>query len=210
MEAQTVPDISIARMFKDFGIATPGAQKAAREALSRARIISSRPNRTNIASEKVDRARQALETAFLWHCSNGDCRRQAEASRSLLVDQAHCTICGGSKDRSSLTAMATALAASNVSKVLVVGGTEAKGREIREKSPSGIEWRFVDGTKSKDDRYFRPAHRWADIIVIWGSTVLDHRVSSHFEAKGDARVITVTRRSIGALAEAVVEHLKRR
>ena len=205
-----MPDIAIARMFRDFGIATPGSQKTAREALSRAGIISSRPNRTAIASEKVDRAREALETAFLWHCGNGDCRRQAEASRSLLVDQAHCTICGDSKDRSSLEAMASALVASNVSKVLVVGGTEAKGREIRAKSPPGIEWRFVDGTKSKDDRYFRPARRWADIIVIWGSTVLDHRVSSHFEAKGDARVITVTRRSIGALAEAVVEHLKRR
>ena len=205
-----MPDIAIARMFRDFGIATPGAKKTALEALSRAGIISSRPNRTNIASEKVDRAREALETAFLWHCGNGDCRRQAEASRSLLVDQAHCTICGGSKDRSSLEAMASALVASNVSKVLVVGGTEAKCREIREKSPPGIEWRFVDGTKSKDDRYFRPGRRWADIIVIWGSTVLDHRVSSHFEAKGDARVITVTRRSIGALAEAVVEHLKRR
>ena len=197
-------------MFKDFGITTPGAQKSAREALSRAGIISSRPNRTNIASEKVDRAREALEAAFLWHCGNGDCRRQAEASPSLLVDQAHCTICGGSKDRSSLTSMASALADANVSRVLVVGGTEAKTREIREKSPPGVEWRFVDGTRSKDDRYFRHNRRWAEIIVIWGSTVLDHRVSSHFESKGDDRVITVTRRSIGALADAVVEHLNRR
>ena len=197
-------------MFKDFGITAPGAQKSAREALSRAGIISSRPNRTNIASEKVDRAREALESAFLWHCGNGDCRRQAEASPSLLVDQAHCTICGGSKDRSSLTSMASALADANVSRVLVVGGTEAKTREIREKSPPGVEWRFVDGTRSKDDRYFRHNRRWAEIIVIWGSTVLDHRVSSHFESKGDDRVITVTRRSIGALADAVVEHLNRR
>ena len=197
-------------MFKDFGITTPGAQKSAREALSRAGIISSRPNRTNIASEKVDRARAALESAFLWHCGNGDCRRKAEASPNLLVDQAHCTICGGSKDRSSLTSMVSALAAANVSRVLVVGGTEAKTREIREKSPPGVEWRFVDGTRSKDDRYFRHNRRWAEIIVIWGSTVLDHRVSSHFESKGDDRVITVTRRSIGALADAVVEHLNRR
>ncbi len=205
-----MPDISIARMFKDFGIATPGAQRAARESLASAGIISRRPNRTNIAAEKVGRSRDVLEAAFLWHCGNGDCRRQAEASLSLLVDQAHCSICGGSKDRSSLTAMASALAVHHVSKVLVVGGTEAKTREIREKSPPGIEWRFVDGTKSKDDRYYRPARLWADIIVIWGSTVLDHRVSDHFEAKGDHRVITVTRRSIGALADAVVEHLNRR
>ena len=197
-------------MFKDFGVATPGAQKSARDALSQAGIISSRPNRTNIASEKVDRARAGLEAAFLWHCGNGDCRRQAEGSPSLLVDQAHCTICGGSKDRGSLTSMASALADANVSRVLVVGGTEAKTREIREKSPPGVEWRFVDGTRSKDDRYFRHNRRWAEIIVIWGSTVLDHRVSSHFDGRGDSRVITVTRRSIGALAEAVVEHLNRR
>ena len=205
-----MPDIAIARMFKDFGIATPGAQRAAREALASAGIISRRPNRTSIAAEKVGRSREVLEAAFLWHCGNGDCRRQAEASRSLLVDQAHCTICGGSKDRSALERMVSALAHANIDKVLVVGGTEAKGREILRKSPRGVDWRFVDGTKSKDDRYYRPARRWADIIVIWGSTVLDHRVSDHFEAKGDHRVITVTRRSIGALADAVVEHLNRR
>lgn len=197
-------------MFKDFGITAPGAQKSAREALSRAGIISSRPNRTNIASEKVDRARAALESAFLWYCSNGDCRRQAEASPSLLVDQAHCTICGGSKDRSSLKAMASALASAKLSKVLVVGGTEAKRRELREKSPAGVDWRLVDGTRSRDDRHFRHNRRWAEIIVIWGSTELDHRVSSHFDARGDSRVITVTRRGIGALADAVVAHLKRR
>ena len=197
-------------MFKDFGITAPGAQKSAREALSHAGIISSRPNRTNIASEKVDRARQALESAFLWYCSNGDCRRQAGASPSLLVDQTHCTICGGSKDRSSLKAMASALASAKVSKVLVVGGTEAKRRELREKSPAGVDWRLVDGTRSRDDRHFRHNRRWAEIIVIWGSTELDHRVSSHFDARGDSRVITVTRRGIGALADAVVDHLKRR
>ena len=137
-------------MFKDFGITAPGAQKSAREALSRAGIISSRPNRTNIASEKVDRAREALEVAFLWHCGNGDCRRKAEASPSLLVDQAHCTICGGSKDRSSLTSMASALATANVSRVLVVGGTEAKTsgdtREVAARSRMAVRGRHeVEG-----------------------------------------------------------------
>ncbi len=205
-----MPDISIAKMLKDFGIATPGAQKSAREALANAGIISRRPNRTNIAAEKVGRSREVLEAAFLWHCGNGDCRMQADGAHRLLVDQTHCQICGGSKDRSALERMVSALADADIAKVLVVGGTEAKTREILQKSPRGVEWRFVDGTKSKDDRYFRPARQWADIIVIWGSTVLDHKVSSHFEGRGDDRVITVTRRSIGALADAVVEHLNRR
>ena len=43
---------------------------------------------------------------------------------------------------------------------------------------------------------------WEDIIVVWASTPLEHRVSKHFEGRGDDRVITVDRRGIAALAEA--------
>ena len=204
-------DISILRMFRDLGISAPASQKAAQDALADAGIISSRPNRVNIAASKVERARQVLQAAFFWRCGGNNCAAKAEAvgRQTLLVERAHCMICGGSNDRRALEDMASAAAASNVSKVLVVGGTDAKRREIREKSPRGVEWRFVDGKKSKDDRYFRHNRRWAEVIVIWGSTELDHKVSEHFVRKGDARIVTVSRRGIGALAEEVVRHLAR-
>ncbi len=202
-------DVSIEKMLKDFGIATRDAQMAARDALVSAKIIS-RPNRTNIASEKRQRALQALQDAFVWHCRNGDCRTKATGNPAILVEQANCMICGGSTDRSSLMVMVSRLAEADVRRILVVGGTEAKRREIREKSPPGVEWRFVDGSKARDNRYFRADRQWAEIIVIWGGTILDHKVSSHFDAKGDPRVITASRRSIGGLSEAVIEHVNRR
>lgn len=205
-----MPDISIGRMLKDFGITAPGAQEAARDALAAAGIISSRPNRTNIAAQKSDGARRALLAAFTWHCGNGDCRREADAAPRLLVEKSSCMICGGSNDRRALEKMASTMVAAGMSRVLVVGGTDAKCREILKKSPCEVQWRFVDGKKSRDDRYFRHNREWAEVIIIWGSTVLDHRVSAHFDRKGDHRVITVTRRSIGALAHEVVDHLNRR
>lgn len=211
MSASREGDISILRMFKDMGIGASASQKAAQDALAEAGIISSRPNRTNIAAAKVDRALEVLEDVFSWHCGSGSCKAKSKEARrrTLLVKRTRCMICGGSNDRHALEEMASSAAVSNVSKILVVGGTSTKHREIREKSPSGVEWRFVDGKKSKDDRYFRHNRRWAEIIVIWGSTELDHKVSNHFDGKGDSRVITVSRRSIGALADGVIRHLTR-
>ena len=202
-------DIPIARMLKDLGVANPGAQQAARAALAEAGVIS-RPNRTNIAAHKAPRAREALADAFLWHCGSGDCRKKAAARGEplLLVEKPHCRLCGGSSDRAALKDLAREMAAARISRVLVVGGTDTKSREIREASPPGIEWRFVDGQTARHERYYRSGRNWAEVIALWGSTPLGHKVSSHFDGKGDSRTVTVRRRSIAALAGEIASHLR--
>ncbi len=202
-------DIPIDRMLKSIGITNPGAQQAARAALAEAGVIS-RPNRTNIAGYKESRARETLSGAFLWHCGSGDCRKKATVSAEslLLVEKPHCRLCGGSSDRAALIDLAGQMAAARISRVLVVGGTDAKRREILEASPPGIEWRFVDGNTARHERYYRSDRNWAEVIVLWGSTPLGHKVSSHFDGKGDRRTITVRRRGISALADGIVDHLR--
>ena len=91
------------------------------------------------------------------------------------------------------------------SRILVVGGTAAKERAMREET--GVEWRFIDGTAAPHERSLRSQRKWADIIMIWASTPLKHRVSKHFEGKGDDRAITVDWRGIAALADAVITYL---
>ncbi len=203
-------DIPIPQMLREFGIADGASQQLARESLAEWGLMT-RPNRQRIARYKRDDALEALSESFLWHCSNGDCRTAARGAPPgtppLLVEQPHCSVCGGSRDSSALARMAGALAAARLSRVLVVGGTENKCREIQGKSPGGIEWRFVDGKAARPDRLLRSDREWAEVIVLWASTVLDHRVSAHFPAKGDDRVITVPRRGIAALAEAVTRHV---
>ena len=205
-----MPDLPLARVLKDYGITSPSAQDAARNALVKAGTISGRPNRVNISDEKVGPARSALEAAFLWHCGNGDCRREASSSSvpTLLVGQQSCAICGGSGDRKALKRLAKAANRAGVTRILVVGGTENKWREIRAGSPDGLEWRFVDGVKARDDRYFRNHRRWADLRVVWGSTPLDHRVSNQFGPAMGGRVVTLSRRGIAALVDAVVRHIE--
>ena len=212
-----MPDIAIDNMLADFGIAHGEFHKA-RVALFEEGVIRRRPDRANIAPNKTDLARTVLAESFLWHCNNGECRQAAreefdDAGSSdadcflLLVEQTACEMCGGSPGARSLERMAAALAAAGQSRILVVGGTERKERELRQKSPAGVDWRFVDGKVAREDRYYQPHRDWADIIVIWQSTPLDHRVSAHFDGKGDGRVITVRRRGVAALAGEVVRHL---
>ena len=57
------------------------------------------------------------------------------------------------------------------------------------------------------ERSLRSQRIWEDIIVVWASTPFEHRVSKHFEGRGDDRVITVDRRGIAAPAEAVIANL---
>ena len=210
-------DIAIDNMLAGFGVA-PGEYQKARAILFEEGVIRRRPDRVNIARSKTDGARTVLNESFLWHCNNGECRQAAreefdDAGSSdadcflLLVEQSACEMCGGSPGARSLERMGAALDNAGRSRILVVGGTERKEREIRQKSPAGIEWRFVDGKVARDDRYYQPHRDWAQIIVIWQSTPLDHRVSAHFDGKGDERVITVRRRGVAALAGEVVRHL---
>ena len=208
-------DIAIDNMLADFGVAHSEFEQA-HAALFEWGVIQRR-HRVNIARSKCGQAREVLELVFLWHCNNGECRQAAREEiddagdvglAPLLVQQSACEICGGSPGARSLERMAAALADAGVSRILIVGGTERKYRELDQKSKGTIiEWRFVDGTVARDDRYYQPKRDWAHIIVIWQSTPLDHRVSAHFDGKGDERVITVRRRGVAALAGEVVRHL---
>lgn len=206
-------DVPISQMLREFGIGDVASQQLARHSLAEWGIIA-RLNRQRIAVYKRDGALEALSESFLWHCRNGDCRTAArDTARAaglppLLVEQPHCSVCGGSRDVSALARMSAALTAVRLSRVLVVGGTDNKRREILEKSPPGVEWQFVDGKAARPDRLLRAHREWAEVIVLWASTVLDHRVSAHFPAKGDARVITVPRRGIAALSDAVTRHVR--
>ena len=166
-------------------------------------------SRVNIAVDKTDRARACLRDAFLWHCGDGDCRSRAlrsdAAQPPLPVEQPSCAVCGGSYDLSALARTRAAIVKAGRPRILVVGGTANKERTMRQET--GVEWRFIDGTVAAHERSLRSQRKWADIIVVWASTPLKHRVSKHFEGRGDDRVITVDRRGIAALAEAVIANL---
>jgi len=206
-------DTAIAEFLRGEGFVSPASADAARAVLEEAGLT--RPGKTRMADEKLDRARDALTLAVIRHCADPACITAAtdDGRRSLETDKPHCAICSGSNNTRALRRMAAACGSAGVRRMLVVGGRPPMWSEMdRTLSGSGLQMRHVDGTSklpSGADALRDCA--WAELLVIWAPTPLPHKVSDLYRADvcGVARRVVVHRRGIEALAMEVVSHLER-
>ena len=196
-------------MLRRMGIREAAEQRKAVVALQESGVISARPNRSAIAKFKETAVKEALQTHFFWHCRRGDCTTDSIESGKplLLVDGESCGASSHSPRQALLSELGDALQERGIGKILLVGGTQEYWQEISSSSPKALNWRFVDGKKAKDERFYRPHKDWADLIVIWASTPLNHKVSKKFPSAGDRRVVTAAGRGIEAMARDVLDML---
>ncbi|MFL6041899.1 MAG: hypothetical protein ACJ740_10905, partial [Gaiellales bacterium] len=115
-------DTAIAEFLMGEGFVSPASADAARAVLEEAGLT--RPGKTRMADEKLDRARDALTLAVIRHCADPACITAAtdDGRRSLETDKPHCAICSGSNNTRALRRMAAACGSAGVRRMLVVGG----------------------------------------------------------------------------------------
>jgi hypothetical protein len=206
-------DTAIADFLRSEGFVSPASASAARAVLEEAGLT--RPGKSRMADEKLDRARDALTLAVVRHCADSACLAVAaeDGRQSIETDKPHCAICSGSNNTRALRRMASACATAGVRRVLVVGGRPPMWSEMdRTLAGSGLDLRYVDGTSklpSGADALRDCA--WAELLVVWAPTPLPHKVSDLYRADvcAVARRVVVHRRGIEALAMEVVSHLER-
>ena len=203
-------DTAIADFLRAEGFRHADAGARARAALETAGLT--RPGKSRMAEEKLERARAALDRLLVRHCSSAECTAAVadDGREPVEVQRAHCSVCAGSNNTRALRRMGLACAAAGVQRVLVVGGRPPAYASIDDILGRALEFRFVDGTGNLPNG--ADALRdcaWADLLVIWAPTPLPHKVSSLYRAEvcGVAHRVTVHRRGIEALAAEVVEHL---
>ena len=203
-------DTAIADFLRAVGFRHADGAARARAALETAGLT--RPGKSRMADEKLERARDALDRLLVRHCSSAECTAAAagDGREPVEVQRAHCSVCSGSNNTRALRRMGSACTAAGVRRVLVVGGRPPAYASIDEILGRALEFRFVDGTGNLPNG--NDALRdcaWADLLVIWAPTPLPHKVSSLYRAEvcGVAHRVSVHRRGIEALAAEVVEHL---
>jgi hypothetical protein len=203
-------DTAIADLLGSEGFRSPAAVATARAALEAAGLT--RPGKTRIADEKLDRARDAIGLALVRHCSSAECIAAVadDGRQAVEVERAHCSVCSGSNNVRAMRRMASACKRAGLRRVLVVGGRPPVYAEMERTLGRDLQLRFVDGTSNLPNG--TDALRdcaWADLLVIWAPTPLPHKVSTLYRAEvcGVAHRVTVHRRGIEALAAEVVEHL---
>ena len=207
-----MPDepLAIATLLSELGFDAPESQARARALLIENRLTT--PAKQGISVAKRPRVEELLRAQFIVTCATPACKAASHDGRThvLTHDRRHCWICGGSDNRRAVEAAAEAFAAAGVKRIVIVGGSPAVHDELRQLQPPGWELRLVDGTERRTGDAARSDLRWADLVIVWGSTELDHKVSGHYTREGLDKVVHVTRRGIAAILDEAVKHLRGR
>ncbi len=183
------------------------------DALHHARTILeaaglTRPGKRRISETKLDRARDVLRTQLIRVCHRKACRDVDAQREPVLVPTTSCELCGGSLNRRAGDLARQAMLAAGYRRLLVVGGTPTTQAALTESLGSpllGI--RCIDGTQGTRSAYTVEADLdWADVLVIWATTPLPHKISRPYTSRAPGRLpwITVARRGVGAVCDELV------
>ncbi len=196
------------RLLRELGYGHPQALARALEVLVRANLTN--PRKTAIAAEKRPKVVAALEAVLVRLCTRCSGEPPDDGREAVPVQEAtHCERCGGSANRLALQRAGEACRRRGVRHVAVVGGAPGIHTVLSQLWPEGIDLRIVSGTDRHTGPQARTNLEWADVVVVWASTELDHKVSLLYTKARSKKVIVAGRRGIQALADRLVEHLER-
>ncbi len=207
-------DVEIEGWLASIGFGPGPARTAARALLEEAQLT--RASKTRMSALKLERATGLLGARFSLHCSSPACAESAQRSGRQPLPAATkslCLHCGGSDNARAARDLVAACASAGVRHLLVVGGSPSVREELHAALGTALELRTVDGTERRTQERARNDLEWADLVLLWGATELDHKVSTHYAhppAGQRGKLVHVARRGIAALLTAAVEHLRRR
>lgn len=165
----------------------------------------SRPSKPNIAVSKTEAVRAALARRFVIVCGRGDCQAEAAALQDDRIPvpastREECAICGGSANARAVDEMVRAMRDAGLRRLCIVGGSPNARAELQRLVAGRIELRLVDGETARPVQQAQADLAWADRVVLWGGTILAHKVSGLYTGR---HVIQIARRSIQELAREV-------
>ncbi len=187
-------DLPIEKLLAELGYRTDGAQAAARAALEAAGVT--RAGKARIAEWKRPEAEAELAARVALLCPA--CR---EAGLDGAVPDPvgagigdRCRVCEGSANRRGALAFQRACARAGFERVIVVGGSPDIRRELPGLLPE-LDLRVVDGTVARPGRDVQREADGADLVVLLGSTELNHTVSATWAGP---KTVATQSRGIGA------------
>ena len=203
-------DVEIDAFLRDEGFLGPDAPEAARAVLEAEGLT--RPGKVRMAESKLEAARLALSTFLIRSCAGCHERAEAELAGRRHVEVAHeaCPYCRGSDNRRAVSELVAACRKQGIDRLLIVGGTAtlyAHLLDLIRQAGGGVQFRFVDGAEAVHTRNEATAHmQWANLVVIWGSTPLPHKVSQLYTQHPLAqkvKTIGVNQRGIAGLCNQI-------
>ena len=149
-------------------------------------------------------------------CHASQCQDAWKDQKVLLwtvEDQTHCDFCAGSDNRREFSTLLLRLRESRIYRVVVVGGSPDTHKEIEQLLPRNHQWKLVEGKTNRNKQQALQDLRSADLIILWGATILPHKVSELYTKQKEGfshKLLTVNKRGVAGFAREVRESLERR
>ena len=175
-----------------------------------------RPGKTRISNEKLERAAASLVEKLFLHCTQTECVAFAKASGREPVQcepRNFCQRCGGSDNARAVKDVMDACRKQGLSKLVIVGGSPTVRQELERLVPAALELRLVDGTKARPLEQAKADLQWGDVVLLWGATELHHKVSNQYQDTATGawkrKLVHVPKRGIAQLLAGLLSHLQR-
>lgn len=119
-----------------------------------------------------------------------------------------CDVCGGSDTRRALEHFVERCVESGLRRVRIVGGSPNYHTELRRLlgGDRRIELKLIRGDGRRNQNDAKNDQKHADIVIIWGGTILDHSTSGHYDPSA-GRVLIVAHRGIAGMLQRATEAL---
>lgn len=207
-----IVDLDIDNLLIDNGFDTLRSRSDARRTLEGAGLTN--PRKSRIRASKREVAERLLRDTTFRVCDSPECRRMAPklapGKAVVSVTPSSCQVCGASPNRLAVVKLDWLLRTRGAQDVIIVGGTPVEHREISAlTTDSPVRYRLVDATaRNYAKRDVRAQVRRADLVIVWGSTPLPHKVSNLYtDLAPSDRVIRATRRGISHMCLEVIQSL---
>ena len=191
-------------LFRRRGLAT-----AVEDASALGRLLDARPEDllSALSLSNPELLRQLLEDRLLLSCGAEQCAPEDDAPQVVVkVPSARCEICGGSNIRAKFRAFVEAAARADLERIAIVGGSPAYRKKLRSLAADvkGLRLDLISGTQRRPKHKAEADMRRADVLIIWGPTLLDHSTSDNYRpGVGRARLHTVHERGITRMLDEV-------
>lgn len=156
-----------------------------------------------------------LDSHIAMSCDDALCREELgqSASRVLLTveDAAQCENCKGSDNRRSFRRMVRMCRERRIYRMIVVGGSPDAHAELERLTPKGFLQRIVTGKERRTKKQATEDLRHADLLAVWGPTILPHKISELYTKQKEDypnKVVLVLKRGVASFAREVCEFLE--
>ena len=145
-----------------------------------------------------------LEDRVVLHCGGEAC--PVVPGRAVVrVPSKRCEVCGGSDIQRVVRGFVDACLLTGRRHVVVVGGSPRYHRQLRELvQHHRLQIELVPGNVRRTMRQAQADMARADVVIIWGATVLDHSVADLYK-DGPSHVVRIAHRGMGRMLQMAAE-----